>query len=223
MKKQLLALTVLVSLIITSSGWVTYYDGYENMKDIVVKQDEKIKDKSSEIAKLENVVAKKVSEIQSQDKVIDKREKEIDKKNSEIKKLKEEIENFKKEKERSDAWRQAIKNKKALPSRGSSETKRTVNVLATSYIALCDTGCTGKTATGIDVRNYPSNSVIAVDPSVIPLHSKVRVDLPNGDSFFSVAEDTGGAIKGYRIDILKASYNEAVNFGEQNVTVTILN
>lgn len=220
MKKQILRLSIAVGLIITSSGAVIYHDGYENMKNIAIKQDEKIQEKSSKIAKLESDVAKKDSKIKSQNKVIDDSKKEIDSKNKEIEKLREEIRNFKRSKERSDAKRQ--NQSKPLTSRGGSKDYRQINVLATGYIAMCDTGCTGITATGVDVRSYPSNRIIAVDPSIIPLHSKVKIETSNGESFFAVAEDTGGAIKGYRIDILKSTYSEASNFGKQSATVTIL-
>jgi len=106
-------------------------------------------------------------------------------------------------------------------SRGVKSNK-TITMEATGYIAFCDTGCTGITATGINVSRTPSNQIIAVDPSVIPLHTKVRVTLQNGESFYAIAEDTGGHIKGGRIDILKATHGEAVKFGRQRVTVTIL-
>jgi 3D (Asp-Asp-Asp) domain-containing protein len=59
----------------------------------------------------------------------------------------------------------------------------------------------GTTATGIDLSKSPHVYIVAVDPSVIPLHSKLKIS-PNpfgyGGSFS--AEDTGGAIKGNRID-----------------------
>lgn len=101
--------------------------------------------------------------------------------------------------------------------------RRTITMEATSYTAFCNTGCTGVTATGINVSGTPSNQIIAVDPSVIPLHTRVKVTLQNGESFYAIAEDTGGHIKGGRIDILKATHGEAVDFGRQRVTVTILN
>jgi 3D (Asp-Asp-Asp) domain-containing protein len=61
---------------------------------------------------------------------------------------------------------------------------------------------TGTTATGINLTANPQQYIIAVDPSVIPLHSKVRFsNNPFGNpSIVFAAEDTGGAIKGNRID-----------------------
>lgn len=57
---------------------------------------------------------------------------------------------------------------------------------------------------------------IAVDPRVIPLGSKVRM---NGREY--VAEDTGGAIKGKQIDLFMGSHNEAMRFGKKFIDVYI--
>lgn len=95
---------------------------------------------------------------------------------------------------------------------------------ATFYIAGCE-GCSGITATGIDVRNtiyHEGKRVIAVDPNVIPLGSSVRVRLSNGDNFEAVAGDTGGAIKGRRIDVLVASRDEAYRLGRMTAEIEII-
>lgn len=100
-----------------------------------------------------------------------------------------------------------------------------ITVEATFYTAFCPTGCNGITATGLDVRNtiYTADGyrIIAVDPSVIPLGSIVKVSLENGDSFTAKAEDTGGAIKGGRIDVLVATKSEARRLGRQSAKVEI--
>lgn len=96
---------------------------------------------------------------------------------------------------------------------------------ATFYTAFCPTGCTGITATGIDVRNtiyHEGKRVIAVDPEVIPLGSTVKVTLANGDSFEAVAGDTGGAIKGRRIDVLVATRDEAYKLGKMTAEIELL-
>lgn len=96
---------------------------------------------------------------------------------------------------------------------------------ATAYVALCDTGCTGITATGVDVRNtiyHAGHRVIAVDPSRIPLGSIIRVNLADGTSFIATAQDTGGHINNYRIDLLVSSVEEAWAFGRQSVGIQIL-
>ncbi|MDA8344216.1 MAG: 3D domain-containing protein [Thermaerobacter sp.] len=87
--------------------------------------------------------------------------------------------------------------------------------------------------------NYPYGAVdyygrplvagdVAVDPSVIPLGTKLWVtgysspNLPPG-GFLATADDTGGAIKGNRIDIfINASESQVSNFGIQQVKVYVL-
>lgn len=78
----------------------------------------------------------------------------------------------------------------------------------------CGQWADGITATG--TKATPGRTV-AVDPDVIPLGSKVFI---NG--FEYTAEDTGGAIKGHRIDILFPSHQEALNFGVQYGEVSII-
>jgi N-acetylmuramoyl-L-alanine amidase len=93
-----------------------------------------------------------------------------------------------------------------------------LTVTATAYTAYCY-GCSGVTATGIDLRANPNQKVIAVDPNVIPLGSEVYVE----GYGHAIAGDTGGAIKGNKIDLFIPSHSEAMKFGRQSVNVTILN
>ena len=96
---------------------------------------------------------------------------------------------------------------------------------ATYYTARCD-GCSGITATGYDVRStiYSPEGyrIIAVDPNVIPLGSVVRVTYGDETSFKAIASDTGGDIKGRRIDVLVTSKEEAYRLGRTNVSVETL-
>lgn len=88
---------------------------------------------------------------------------------------------------------------------------------ATAYTAYC-AGCSGVTATGQDLRANPGQKVIAVDPDVIPLGSKVWVE----GYGTAIAGDTGGAINGNRIDLFMPSQGDALDFGRQSVTVKVL-
>jgi resuscitation-promoting factor RpfB len=94
----------------------------------------------------------------------------------------------------------------------------TFEVVATAYTALCDSGCTGITATGINLLENPDMKVIAVDPRVIPLGTRVFVE----GYGYAIAGDTGGAIKGYKIDLYVKTKDEARKFGRQTVKITIL-
>lgn len=89
-----------------------------------------------------------------------------------------------------------------------------LTVEATAYDGY---GMGGMTATG-NMITSPSDKVIAVDPNVIPLGSRVYVP-GYGEA---VAWDTGGVIKGNIID-LNMSESDAVQWGRRMVTITILN
>ena len=90
-------------------------------------------------------------------------------------------------------------------------------VTATAYTAGCN-GCSGITRTGINLHANPNLKVIAVDPSVIPLGSKVWVE----GYGHAVAGDTGGAIKGNKIDLHVPTKQAAYNFGRRQVKVKII-
>lgn len=91
-------------------------------------------------------------------------------------------------------------------------------VTATAYTAYCE-GCSGTTAYGIDLRANPNQKVIAVDPRVIPLGTKVWVE-GYGEA---IAGDTGGAIKGHKIDVFIPEYENAMQWGVKTVKIKVLN
>lgn len=118
---------------------------------------------------------------------------------------------------------QAKKEEQPVVSRGVSKkvasvSSKTITVTATAYTAYCN-GCSGTTATGINLRANPDLKVIAVDPKVIPLGSKVYIE----GYGHAVAGDTGGAIKGNKVDLFMSSKKSALSFGRQTVQVKILN
>ncbi|MED1201578.1 3D domain-containing protein [Heyndrickxia acidicola] len=106
---------------------------------------------------------------------------------------------------------------KAAPEQQSVSGKE-ISVKATAYTADC-AGCSGTTATGMDVKDNSNAKVIAVDPKVIPLGSKVYVE----GYGYAIAGDTGGAIKGNRIDVLVSSNDKAMQWGVRHIKVTIIN
>jgi len=67
--------------------------------------------------------------------------------------------------------------------------------------------------------------VVAVDPKVIPLGTKLYIESPDGSYVYgcAVAGDTGGAIKGNRIDLFMDTYSECMQFGRRTMNVYILN
>lgn len=104
-------------------------------------------------------------------------------------------------------------------SRGSNESGGTeFYVTSTAYTANCN-GCSGYTATGVNLRANPNAKVIAVDPRVIPLGTKVYVE----GYGYAVAADTGSAVKGNKIDVFFPSKAEAYRWGRKSVKIRILN
>lgn len=78
----------------------------------------------------------------------------------------------------------------------------------------------GLTATG----TYCKKGTVAVDPRVIPLGSRLYIEADNGSWTYgyAVAEDTGGAIKGNKVDLFFYTPQEVRNFGRRTAKVYIL-
>lgn len=91
-----------------------------------------------------------------------------------------------------------------------------MTVVATAY-SRNQPSLTNITASGIDLSQNPQ--VIAVDPTVIPLGTKVYVE-GYGEA---IAGDTGSAIIGNRVDLHMDSIDESFKWGIQEVELTILN
>lgn len=73
------------------------------------------------------------------------------------------------------------------------------------------------TATGQTLRK----GIVAVDPTVIPMHTKMFIT-GSVEYGLGVAEDTGGAIKGNIVDLAYMSYDECIQFGRRQMQVYIL-
>lgn len=86
-------------------------------------------------------------------------------------------------------------------------------MVATGYTPG-DPGCTGITYTGTKA----SRGTIAVDPKVIPFGTKLYIP----GYGYGVAADTGGAIKGNKIDLCYETRTEALNWGIKNITVYVV-
>jgi 3D (Asp-Asp-Asp) domain-containing protein len=135
-----------------------------------------------------------------------------------IDKLEDELA-FKRAKAKQAAVAAASTTSSELPSRGTPSAGRTVTVQATGYIAMCKEGCTGITATGLNLKANPHAKVIAVDPNVIPLGTKVYVP----GYGYAVAADTGGAIDGWKIDVHFPTESAARQWGRKTIQIKILN
>lgn len=98
--------------------------------------------------------------------------------------------------------------------RGSLSRKSVMTMEASAYTIAEGSG-TGRTATG----RKATYGVVAVDPKVIPLNTLVFVE----GYGFAIAADTGGAIKGKKIDLCMTSRQKAIQFGRRDVVVHVFN
>lgn len=108
---------------------------------------------------------------------------------------------------------------KATPTQAAlngNSVKKVITMQATAY----DPTAGSRTAMGTRARV----GAVAVDPRVIPLGSKLYIESADGfPSYgYATAEDTGGAIKGNRIDLFYGSNAQARQFGRRNVKVYVL-
>ena len=102
------------------------------------------------------------------------------------------------------------------PVPGANEIELEPVVAAQAYEATAYS-LRGRTASGRPV----GRGLIAADPRVLPLGTRVRVEAGSFSGEYLVA-DTGGAIKGRRIDIWTPSTREAMQFGRRAVKLTVL-
>ncbi|MHB8073433.1 G5 and 3D domain-containing protein [Desulfosporosinus fructosivorans] len=85
----------------------------------------------------------------------------------------------------------------------------TLNVESTAY-----TYTGNKTATGVE----PREGLIAVDPKVIAMGSKVYVE----GYGYAIAADTGGAIRGNKIDVFFPTLRQCMDWGRKPVHIYVL-
>lgn len=132
-----------------------------------------------------------------------------------------------------------LEPKNKVIARGTGEKKRAENNSAASSVS--DTGgtvnghrykrkitmtATAYTADGsrTAMGTTPRYGVVAVDPKVVPLGSKVYVTAADGSWTYGIAsaEDTGGVIKGNKIDLYHNTEADAMSFGRRSCVVYVL-
>ncbi|WP_088291006.1 cell wall-binding protein EntB [Bacillus mycoides] len=181
----------------------------------IAKAKEEAKVREMEKAKAQEI-AKAKEEAKARE--IEKAKEEAKAKSQEIAKAKEEAQAREIEKAKA---KEATKTQE-VSKNNTQSAKRELTVVATAYTAdPSENGTYGGrvlTAMGHDLTENPNMRIIAVDPKVIPLGSKVWVE-GYGEA---IAGDTGSAIKGNRIDVLMGSKSKAMNWGRQTVKVKIL-
>ena len=107
-----------------------------------------------------------------------------------------------------------VREARALPSRaGTYQRMQRFDMVATGYSPY-EGSSAGLCANGMRA----GYGVVAVDPRLIHLGSKLYIE----GYGYAVAGDTGGAIKGHRIDLGHTTYSEANSVGRRHVTVWVL-
>ena len=106
-------------------------------------------------------------------------------------------------------------NNKNTKARTEENYKIIKNCTITAYCGC--KSCSGKwgnlTSTG---KTCTANRTVAVDPTVIPLGSKLEV---NGKTY--IAEDTGSAVKGNHVDIYFSTHSETTKWGKRYMDVKV--
>lgn len=105
---------------------------------------------------------------------------------------------------------QVVQTKSSIPESGNE-----LYVTATAY-SPDESGSI--TALGYNIDQNPNMKLIAVDPNLIPLGSKVWVE-GYGEA---IAGDTGSAIVGHKIDVLMPTKAAALSWGRKTVKIVIL-
>ena len=95
-------------------------------------------------------------------------------------------------------------------------TEQTAAAAAAAYVATAYS-LRGRTASGRPV----SKGLIAADPRFLPLGSRVKLEAGTYSGEYLVA-DTGGAVRGRRIDIWTPTSREAMSFGKRVIKLTVL-
>ncbi|MDU5070096.1 3D domain-containing protein [Finegoldia magna] len=120
------------------------------------------------------------------------------------------------EKRKKEQEERAKKEKQQAQSSPKNVSGRTITMRSTAYTSdPAENGGYSTTAMGTAIRY----GVVAVDPNVIPLGTRLYIE----GYGYARAEDTGGAIKGNRIDLVFGSKSQSNNWGRRTVRVTILN
>lgn len=165
---------------------------------------------NSIINKLESDTKAKDNELKSKIDEILNLKKEVDKKEKKVEELEKKL------------AQKRQKSKQLVASRGQSvdlssgQKGRYLGVFhATAYddTPQSQGKWVGQTATGVK----PQHGVIAVDPKVIPLGTKLWVEGYGN----CIAGDTGGAIKGKRLDLFFSNRQDVMTWGRKNVKVYI--
>lgn len=196
------------------------HDAYERRLDV---KDDRISELKDEVDELESDNSELESDIDELTEEVEDLREEINELDSDedVVAVRDDISSEGNDDERPNAEDDGDNEEERTEGEGTGQGETFV---ATYYTATCDTGCTGVTATGIDVTNsitHEGRRIIAANPSVLPFGTVVRVSTPH-ETFEATVQDSGGDITSGRIDILVGSKEEAVSNGRHDVRVEVI-
>lgn len=213
-----------------------------NLKQAQIDYSARNKALSEELEELESTHLQELEKIETYEEKMENLEEDIQNKESEIDKLNKDLQ-AKREREE-EARLAKVNNDKStvLSSNKASSSEQKKGSVSTSASSVSSNRTLGSfkvtsyavgdgmtpstvTANGTNVANTiyspEGHRIIAVDTSVIPMNTVVRVTM-NGQSFLAKSSDTGSAIVGNKIDLLVNSPSEAINNGVQEATIEVV-
>lgn len=116
-----------------------------------------------------------------------------------------------------DLIQQQQQKQARIPAKPSSSDKKITKTAAVSNFRATAYCLRGRTATGGNVRR----GIVAADPRVLPLGSRIQITAGGYTGIYTVT-DTGGAVKGRKLDIWVPSCSEARQFGNRSIIVSRL-
>lgn len=182
---------------------------------IVQHKDEIIEKKEEEAQKLDNKLKDEMLKLENKRKAIQKLTLDIDNLKAQNRAISEDS------KRAIQIYEDAIKELQGAVIELETEVKRLEDIKVFTMEATAYTDdvqsqgkWVGQTATGMK----PAVGVVAVDPRIIPLGTRLYVEGYGP----AIAGDVGGAIKGYRIDLFMANRGACMRFGRRQIRVRVL-
>lgn len=220
---------VLTSLVITLGllNLVTLHNGHQVKKELNQSQSQLKQTKFElnklflELEKANGTVLQTKSQLEAERMKNQTLQKSLTDLQKEVNELREQNEQLQREK----LERVRENRTSRLSSRGGSVTRtaKVLHMVGTAYTNR-DSGMNGQGITATGTRTTEGRTV-AVDTRIIPLGTKLRITSASYPAINGVyvAEDTGGAIKGYKLDIYFESKSRALEFGvRRDLVVEIL-
>lgn len=217
MRRSTMVISVLVVAQLVTAWWV---DSKEEAHQVQVQQqEERIQKLKGEVAGLQSELTQVKYDKHN---TITKYNKSQEDKNDLAKELQATKTALSAERKKSRNSKDIVKAT-ASPSVTNATVRRVITAKATAYGTSVTDGGAGSGITATGIRPI-EGTTIAADPRVIPLGTKVRIvceAYPEVNGVYTV-QDTGGAIKGNKIDIFMSKRSKMLDFGRREVKIYVL-